>query len=101
MKLPDYENAYLQFAEQSSTPATPDGGIVKFYAKTDGRFYGVDDAGTEFEMVPMLRGAAPAAAVGYRGTFHLAEGGAGVADVLTACLKKSDDTYAWLTVGLT
>lgn len=101
MKLSDYENVFLQFAEQSSAPATPSSGIVRIYAKTDGRFYGIDDAGTEFEMVPMLRGAAPEAAVGYRGTLHMAEGGAGVADVLTACLKKSDDTYAWLTVGLT
>lgn len=101
MLLGDYENAHLQFAEQSSAPATPSSGIVKIYAKTDGRFYGVDDAGTEFEMVPMLRGAAPSAAVGYRGTLHLTEGGTGVADVLKFCAKKADDTYDWLTVGLT
>lgn len=100
MKLPDYENEYLKFKEQSSTPDTPSNGVIKIFAK-DGIFYGVDDAGIAFKMVPMLTGAAPAAGNDNRGKLHFTEGGNGAADVLKMCVKKSDDTYAWLTIGLT
>lgn len=33
-----------------------------------------------------------------RGRVHVKRGGAGVADVLEMCMKKSDDTYAWVTI---
>jgi hypothetical protein len=34
-----------------------------------------------------------------RGRLHLAEGGAGVADVLTICMKDAGDAYAWETIA--
>ncbi len=37
----------ILFGEESSTPATPGGGYVAVYAKTDGLLYYQDDAGTE------------------------------------------------------
>ena len=85
-KIEDAIIPYIQL-EEGSAPATPASGIVRVYSKTDGQIYGKDDA--------------PAAGSGYRGFLHITEGGAGVADTLEVCLKKSDDTYSWLTVGLT
>lgn len=99
-KIEDAIIPYIQL-EEGSAPATPASGIVRVYTKTDGQIYGKDDAGTEYQLAPLLHGAAPAAGSGYRGFLHITEGGAGVADTLEACLKKSDDTYSWLTVGLT
>lgn len=43
----------------------------------------------------------PTASVRFRGVLVLVRGGAGVADALYACVKKSDDTYDWLAVTLT
>lgn len=36
--------------EQGSTPSTPSSGDKKFYAKTDGKIYTLDDAGNEIEV---------------------------------------------------
>ena len=44
--LPDF----LQVEEQGATPATPASGFMRIYAKTDGKLYTVDDAGTETEI---------------------------------------------------
>lgn len=38
--------------EESSTPSTPASGKVALYFKTDGYWYYLDDAGTEFRLVP-------------------------------------------------
>jgi hypothetical protein len=38
----------ILFAEQSSAPSTPGSGYVAVYAKTDGKLYYKDDAGTEY-----------------------------------------------------
>lgn len=40
---------YADFNEEAA-PGTPGSGKVRMYAKSDGRFYGKDDAGTEFSM---------------------------------------------------
>lgn len=41
---------YLQMAEQGSAPATPASGFNRLYAKTDGKWYTKNDAGTEAEL---------------------------------------------------
>jgi hypothetical protein len=45
-KIQDVEIAYLQFKE-GAAPATPASGLVKIFAKTDGLYYILDDAGVE------------------------------------------------------
>lgn len=51
-------------------------------------------------VVPKAVTALPTAGATYRGQMLRVEGGAGVADVLSVCMKKDDNTYAWLTVGV-
>lgn len=41
---------YLQMAEQSSNPATPDSGYLRLFAKTDGKWYTKNDSGTVAEL---------------------------------------------------
>lgn len=43
-------------------------------------------------------GQLPAAAGEHRGKFFLLWGGAGVADALYICAKKTDDSYDWVAV---
>lgn len=50
MRIQDVENTLLQFAE-GDAPATPGSGLVKIYAKSDGKMYCKDDAGTEYALV--------------------------------------------------
>jgi hypothetical protein len=50
--------------QEGDAPATPTSGYVEIYAKSDGRTYGKDDAGTEFAMF----GAGRRAVIGSRGT---------------------------------
>lgn len=45
----------LRFDEHASAPGTPAAGNISVYAKADGRPYGKDDAGTEFEMYASIR----------------------------------------------
>lgn len=45
-KLPEINNAFLQFAE-GDAPATPASGVVRIYAKSDGKMYSKDDVGVE------------------------------------------------------
>jgi hypothetical protein len=44
-------------------------------------------------------GTLPTASADYRGKMIRVEGGAGVADTLYVCMKKADDTYAWIPVA--
>jgi len=44
--------------------------------------------------------AQPAAAVGYRGTLWVIQGGAGVADIVQICVKDAADAYVWKTITL-
>lgn len=44
-------------------------------------------------------GSLPTASESYRGKILRVEGGAGVADKLYMCMKKADDTYAWVQVA--
>lgn len=44
----EYEFSQLNFAEQGSAPATPSAASVILYAKSDGKLYYKDDAGTEY-----------------------------------------------------
>lgn len=46
MKIQDVENTLLQFAE-GDAPSTPTTGLVRIYAKSDGKLYSKDDAGNE------------------------------------------------------
>lgn len=41
----------------------------------------------------------PTCVVGIRGKIWVVQGGAGVPDHIDVCLKKTDDSYAWLTLG--
>jgi len=41
----------------------------------------------------------PGASETYRGAMVRVEGGAGVADKLYCCMKKADDTYAWVQIA--
>lgn len=40
----------IQLQEKGSTPSTPSTGLQKLYPKTDGKFYHLDDTGTETEL---------------------------------------------------
>lgn len=100
----------FHFESQAVAPSTPPVGTVAIYFKTDKKMYAKDDAGTEVllsnqdtsEFARLLKGATPpTAGVEYRGTYFLVEGGDGVADAIKICVKKSDDTYDWVELGLT
>ena len=93
---------WLGFENQSAVPDTPGAGYCRIYTKTDKQVYMVDEDGAECMLAPVIRSSTdpPAAAAGYQGVFHFKEGAAGVADVLTVCVKGSDDGYSWMTVGL-
>jgi len=43
-------------------------------------------------------GTLPTASADYRGKMIRVEGGAGMADTLYLCMKKTDDTYAWIQI---
>lgn len=43
-------------------------------------------------------GSKPSAGSAYRGMFWVTQGGAGVPDQVEMCMKKTDDTYAWVVV---
>ena len=45
-KIQDLDLPYLEYAE-AAAPGTPASGIVRIYAKTDGKLYSKDDAGAE------------------------------------------------------
>lgn len=45
-----------------------------------------------------INGTKPTCSLTERGTIYRTEGGAGQADKVEQCLKKSDDTYAWVQV---
>lgn len=45
-------------------------------------------------------GSRPTAGVAHRGKLHLIQGGAGVADILSICIKDNTDTYVWKVVTL-
>lgn len=49
-KINELTTPQFQFTEQPEKPATPDAGVVKVYAKSDGKMYFQDDAGTEYQM---------------------------------------------------
>ena len=49
-RIQDIRTIHFQFAEQSTTVATPAASTVRVYAKTDGKLYYKDDAGTEYEV---------------------------------------------------
>lgn len=44
-------------------------------------------------------GTRPAASATYQGQLWLERGGAGVADVLSMCMKSATDTYSWVTIA--
>jgi len=44
-------------------------------------------------------GSLPTPSSYYRGKMIRVEGGAGVADKLYCCMKKADDTYAWVQIA--
>lgn len=48
-KIQDIDIPHLEFAE-GAAPGTPASGIVRIYAKTDGKLYQKDDAGTETDL---------------------------------------------------
>lgn len=52
--------------------------------------------GDPISLVVSLYNTLPVADASNRGSFAVVLGGPGVADVLYVCLKKSDDTYAWV-----
>lgn len=49
MKIADHPNSSILF-EEGTAPSTPASGHVRLYAKTDGKLYAKDDAGTETEV---------------------------------------------------
>jgi hypothetical protein len=109
-KIDDVITSKFHFSEQETAPDTPSSGVVVVYAKTDGKMYAKDDTGAEVCLGPQdlsslavmsVGSSPPAAGEGYRKKLHFIEGGAGEADILKICVKKADDTYDWLTIGLT
>lgn len=54
--------------------------------------------GKGFILRNMLATARPAANADNRGRVWMTEGGAGAADKVEICLKKADDTYAWVQI---
>ena len=51
------DDAPIDFDEHASAPATPPSGKVRLYAKSDGRFYLKDDAGSELALDATTGGA--------------------------------------------
>lgn len=48
-RIQDIDLPYLEFGE-AAAPSTPAAGVVRIYAKTDGKLYQKDDAGTESDL---------------------------------------------------
>ena len=46
----------LDVAEQSSSPGSPASGYYRLYAKTDGKMYGKNSGGTEFDLTATGKG---------------------------------------------
>ena len=109
-KIQEVITSKFHFEKQETAPSIPPTGTVIIYAKADGKMYAKDSGGTEValtapdisNLATLLNGsAAPVANADYRGKFYLINGDPGNADILKVCVKKSDDSYGWLTVGLT
>jgi hypothetical protein len=81
---------------EASAPATPASGLVAVYAKTDGKVYRKDDAGTEAE----LAGSTSASDL-TSGTLAVARGGTGVGntDAYMPVLGGTTSTGAFRSVG--
>lgn len=55
---------------------------------------------TNVQQQGITKGTLPVADSAYHGAIYLVVGGVGIADVLKICVKKADDTYAWMTITL-
>lgn len=82
-RIQDITPGLLQFSE-TTAPATPASGVVRIYAKSDGKLYCMDDAGTEYLLALIAGGTMTGALVAQTNTNY------GTAQMRNVIISTSD-----------